>query len=320
MAPLLAQRHEPICSMPPELGFHCTSFTKSVLWPAHRLPDRAQAHGHRADSILRENSWMATPRWPRSPPAGSRRRHRPASGRGAAQASRGPPSGGDGTARRTCHWPPSNADRLGRDSPALAARRPRPQLRNRQVGWRSPHRPFLVKGHPLAGCHPAMHRQRAERGAGAHRDRHHRQRLPSIPGRQQLQLGRSSGGTRGFWPPVPSLRASAKGGRSAAGRSADTFLSCVTAMHWDKESAVLPPKLVLRPASKASRAESRRMWKSPFILGEEGAVPAITLLSETDLRACVALDLDSIACVEHAFARWPPKAVEMPPILRSRHP
>ena len=45
-------------------------------------------------------------------------------------------------------------------------------------------------------------------------------------------------------------------------------------------------------------------------------MPAITLLSETDLRACVALDLDSIACVEHAFCALATEAVEMPPILR----
>ena len=60
--PLLAQRHEPICSMLPELGFHCTSFTKSVLCGLRTgyltVPRRMAI---RADSILRVNSWMATP-------------------------------------------------------------------------------------------------------------------------------------------------------------------------------------------------------------------------------------------------------------------
>lgn len=40
------------------------------------------------------------------------------------------------------------------------------------------------------------------------------------------------------------------------------------------------------------------------------------LLSEHDLRACVALDLDSIAAVEQAFRLLATSAVAMPPILR----
>nr|ACY24707.1 EutC ornithine cyclodeaminase/ectoine utilization protein [uncultured organism] len=40
------------------------------------------------------------------------------------------------------------------------------------------------------------------------------------------------------------------------------------------------------------------------------------LLSEHDLRACVALDLDSITAVEHGFRLLATRAVAMPPILR----
>jgi len=43
---------------------------------------------------------------------------------------------------------------------------------------------------------------------------------------------------------------------------------------------------------------------------------AITLLSEADLRACVALDLQSIDAVEQAFSLLATAAVAMPPILR----
>lgn len=60
--PLLAQRPAPICSHIPELGFHCTSFTKSVLCGLRvgylTVPKRLAL---RADSILRVNSWMGTP-------------------------------------------------------------------------------------------------------------------------------------------------------------------------------------------------------------------------------------------------------------------
>ena len=42
----------------------------------------------------------------------------------------------------------------------------------------------------------------------------------------------------------------------------------------------------------------------------------ITLLSETDLRACVALDLPSIDAIEQAFVLLATAAVAMPPILR----
>ena len=69
-----------------------------------------------------------------------------------------------------------------------------------------------------------------------------------------------------------------------------------------------------QPAKLLSES-GRRMWEVSIHL-EKGAMPAITLLSETDLRACVALDLDSIACVEHAFCALATEAVEMPPILR----
>jgi ectoine utilization protein EutC len=43
---------------------------------------------------------------------------------------------------------------------------------------------------------------------------------------------------------------------------------------------------------------------------------AITLLSEADLRACIALDLHSINAVEQAFLLLATAAVAMPPILR----
>lgn len=60
--PLLAQRPPPIVSHLPELGFHCTSFTKSVLTGLRigylSLPKR---HALRAESILRVSCWMATP-------------------------------------------------------------------------------------------------------------------------------------------------------------------------------------------------------------------------------------------------------------------
>lgn len=45
-------------------------------------------------------------------------------------------------------------------------------------------------------------------------------------------------------------------------------------------------------------------------------MPEMILLSEADLRACVALDVQSIDCVEHAFRALATEAVEMPPILR----
>ncbi|HRP23418.1 PLP-dependent aminotransferase family protein [Thauera sp.] len=60
--PLLSQRPPPISSYLPELSFHCTSFTKSVMCGLRTgyltVPRRMAL---RADSILRVNSWMATP-------------------------------------------------------------------------------------------------------------------------------------------------------------------------------------------------------------------------------------------------------------------
>lgn len=60
--PLLKQRPPPISSYLPELSFHCTSFTKSVMCGLRTgyltVPRRMAL---RADSILRVNSWMATP-------------------------------------------------------------------------------------------------------------------------------------------------------------------------------------------------------------------------------------------------------------------
>jgi ornithine cyclodeaminase len=48
----------------------------------------------------------------------------------------------------------------------------------------------------------------------------------------------------------------------------------------------------------------------------ETALPDITILSESELRAVVQLDHDAIACVEHAFQALATKPVVMPPILR----
>lgn len=42
----------------------------------------------------------------------------------------------------------------------------------------------------------------------------------------------------------------------------------------------------------------------------------VTLLSEADLRACVALDHESLDAVEQAFRLLATAAVAMPPILR----
>ena len=44
-------------------------------------------------------------------------------------------------------------------------------------------------------------------------------------------------------------------------------------------------------------------------------MPAIRLLSETDLRGIVSLDGDAVACVENAFATLARGGVVMPPIL-----
>lgn len=44
-------------------------------------------------------------------------------------------------------------------------------------------------------------------------------------------------------------------------------------------------------------------------------MPAIKILTEADLRKTVKLDLDAVACVEHAFAALAQGGVEMPPIL-----
>lgn len=60
--PLLTQRLAPISSHLPDLAFYCTSFTKSVLCGLRvgylSMPRRLAL---RVDSILRVNSWMATP-------------------------------------------------------------------------------------------------------------------------------------------------------------------------------------------------------------------------------------------------------------------
>ena len=230
--PLLAQRHEPICSMLPELGFHCTSFTKSVLCGLRTgyltVPRRMAI---RADSILRVNSWMATPllaevatRWIADGTAQRLvevQRERLAVRHRAVMELLGEHVIGHHPNALTA-W--VGIPRTGSSTPSSSS--------SGIATWRSPHPTLPGQGHPAAGCHPAMHRQRAERGAGAHRDRHHRQRLPSIPGRQQLQLGRPRAAPR-LRPPIAlASRQCEKGGRSAAGRSApDTFLSCVTAMH-----------------------------------------------------------------------------------------
>lgn len=60
--PLLRQHPAPISSHLPELGFYCTSFTKSVMTGLRtgylNMPRRLAL---RAESILRVTSWMATP-------------------------------------------------------------------------------------------------------------------------------------------------------------------------------------------------------------------------------------------------------------------
>jgi DNA-binding transcriptional MocR family regulator len=60
--PLLTQRPAPITSHLPELGFYCTSFTKSVMTGLRigylSMPKRLAL---RVESILRVTSWMATP-------------------------------------------------------------------------------------------------------------------------------------------------------------------------------------------------------------------------------------------------------------------
>ena len=45
-------------------------------------------------------------------------------------------------------------------------------------------------------------------------------------------------------------------------------------------------------------------------------MPAITLLSEADLRSCITLDRDAIDAIEQAFALLATAKVAMPPILR----
>jgi len=45
-------------------------------------------------------------------------------------------------------------------------------------------------------------------------------------------------------------------------------------------------------------------------------MPDIQILTETELRGCVALDQDALACIESAFAALATQAVAMPPILR----
>ncbi|TAL86864.1 MAG: PLP-dependent aminotransferase family protein [Candidimonas sp.] len=61
-APLLEKRPPPISSFVPDLGFYCTSFTKSVMTGLRAgylsVPTRFVL---RVNGILRVNSWMATP-------------------------------------------------------------------------------------------------------------------------------------------------------------------------------------------------------------------------------------------------------------------
>ncbi len=45
-------------------------------------------------------------------------------------------------------------------------------------------------------------------------------------------------------------------------------------------------------------------------------MPAMTILTEAELRKIVKLDLDAVACVENAFHALATKAVAMPPIMR----
>ena len=45
-------------------------------------------------------------------------------------------------------------------------------------------------------------------------------------------------------------------------------------------------------------------------------MPKIDVLTESELRSIVGLDLDAVACVEQAFARLATESVVMPPILR----
>src|SRR3546814_7192433 len=60
--PLLEKRPPPISSFLPDLGFYCTSFTKSVMAGLRTgylsTPTRFAL---RVNGILRVNSWMATP-------------------------------------------------------------------------------------------------------------------------------------------------------------------------------------------------------------------------------------------------------------------
>ena len=60
--PLVSKRVQPITNHVPELGFYCTSFTKSVLTGLRTgylsMPRRMAL---RVESILRVNCWMATP-------------------------------------------------------------------------------------------------------------------------------------------------------------------------------------------------------------------------------------------------------------------
>src|SRR5690554_4912075 len=45
-------------------------------------------------------------------------------------------------------------------------------------------------------------------------------------------------------------------------------------------------------------------------------MPVIKILTEAELRRCVALDADAVACVENCFRTLATEAVAMPPILR----
>src|SRR5207245_9317697 len=49
---------------------------------------------------------------------------------------------------------------------------------------------------------------------------------------------------------------------------------------------------------------------------DESAMSRVILLCESGLRACVALDVAAIDCVEQAFRRLATENVIMPPILR----
>jgi ornithine cyclodeaminase len=47
-----------------------------------------------------------------------------------------------------------------------------------------------------------------------------------------------------------------------------------------------------------------------------GVMPKMRVLTEAELRRCIALDLSVVDCIEEAFHALATKAVAMPPILR----